>query len=193
MGMRLISCFVLLTQHSSFSQRVGCGSRWTYGVIGVCFKVVTNCKSADEVSARIEQFLTDFRATLVDMSNETFFEHVVGLAKDKLQSFNSLEEESGSLWSEIIENRYDFEVHRNEAEELKKVTKEDILKAFDKWLSPESKNRRKLDVHAIGSAEGIASDGRPTVETSEDIGETIDVKVGAFHKVAAGKTWGSIY
>eukprot|EP00957_Ditylum_brightwellii_P100789 7682695-Ditylum_brightwellii.AAC.1 len=108
--------------------------RWTYGVIGMCFKVVTNCKSADEVSTRIDQFIAEYRSELINMKAEAFMEHVVGLTKDKLQRFNSLEEEAGSLWSEIVEGRYDFEVHRNEAEVLRQLSKENLIEAFDKYL-----------------------------------------------------------
>ena len=172
--------------------RVSCGSRWTYGVIGVCFKVVTNCKSAEEVSTRIERFLLEFRPDLEGMSKETYMENVVGLANDKLQKWNSLEEEASSFWSEIVENRYDFEVHRNEVEALKKLTKEDLLGAFDSFLSPKNSKRRRLEIRAIG-AEGVASNGRPEVEPDKCLGETIDEKVQNFHKLSAGKTWGKIF
>lgn len=177
---------------SSTVYSVSCGSRWTFGVIGVCFQVTTSCRSATEVSDRIEKFLNDFRSDLVEMSTETFFEHVVSLAKDKLQMWNSLDEETSSLWSEIVEKRYDFEIHRNEVEYLKTISKDDVLKAFDKYLSTDSKKRRKLTVHAIGTSEGLASNGRPSVGEDEDIGESIDQQVNAFRKTA-GKTWGKIY
>jgi len=126
------------------------------------------------------------------MSNETFFEHVVSLAKDKLQMWNSLEEETGSLWAEIAENRYDFEVHRNEASALKTITKSDLLKVFDKYLSPDHEKRRKLEVHAIGTSEGLASSGRPCVGPDENVGEIIDEQLNAYRKIAS-KTWGTIY
>lgn len=181
-----------LRTKEQFGYQVSCGSRWTYGIVGMCFKVVTTCKSADEVSTRIEKFLSDFRSELMKMSRDTFFEHVVSLAKAKLQKFNSLEEETGSLWSEIVDKRYDFEVHRNEVECLKKKSKEDLLQAFDKWLSPNSNKRRKLVIHAIGTSEGAASDGRPILEVGECVSVSNDSLVDAFHKIA-GKTWGKIF
>lgn len=181
-----------LRTKEQFGYSVGCGSRWTYGVVGLCFQVTTSCRSADEVSDRIEKFLTDFRNELTEMSNETFFEHVVSLAKDKLQMWNSLDEETSSFWSEIVENRYEFEVHRNEVECLKIITKDDVLRAFDKYLSPNNKKRRKLSIHTIGTSEGLASSGRPVVDSDGNIGELIDEQVAAIRKVA-GKTYGKIY
>ncbi len=49
------------------------------------------------------------------MSKETSMEHVVGLIKHKLEKYNSLEEEAGNLWYEIVENCYEWECYRNEA------------------------------------------------------------------------------
>ena len=62
------------------------------------FKVVTNCKSSEEVSTHIERFLLEFRPDLEGMSKETYMENIVGLANDKLQKWNSLEEEASSFW-----------------------------------------------------------------------------------------------
>lgn len=150
----------------------------------MAFKVITNCKSADEVSARIEKFIEDYRIELDTMSKSTFMEHVVGLANTKLQKWNSLEEESGSLWSEIVEGRFDFEVHRNEVEALKKVTKEDVLKAFDEYLSATSKKRCKLEVRAVGEN---CSD-RPQMSPDD-----YDNEVSNYHKLCNHKTFGKIY
>ena len=160
--------------------------------MGINFKVVTTCKSADQVNMRIEEFLREFRKEIVDMSKETYMEHVVGLAKNKLEKFNSLEEEAGSLWYEITERRYDWEVHRNEAHTLRSITKDEVIKAFDDWLCPTKELRRRLIVHAIGTTEGVSSDNRPTIP-SKDVGSAIDNKVKAFHRAVGNKTWGKIF
>lgn len=172
--------------------RVSCGTRWTFGVMGISFKVVTTCKSADDVSVRIDEFLKSFREELVSISKETYMEHVVGLAKNKLEKCNSLEEEAGNLWYEIVESRYDWEVHRNEAHALRSISKEQVLKAFDDWLYPSTTSHRKLlVVHAIGTKEGVSSMNRPIIRR-EDVCNAIDDKVKAFHKASANKTWGKI-
>ncbi len=161
----------------------------------MCFKVITNCKSADEVIARIERFISEFRSELVDMSEETFLEHVVGLAKFKLQRFNSLEEESCTLWSEIVEQRYDFEVHRNEAEVLRQLKKEDLLSVFDHWLCPNYKqtSRRKLTVCVIGAADTNASDQSIGTISPEDAKSAIDLEVERFYESGSKQTWGKIF
>ena len=160
--------------------------------MGISFKVVTTCKSAADVTLRIEQFLNDYRKELVSMSKEDFMENVVGLAKSKLEKFNSLEEEAGNLWYEIVERRYDFEVHRNEAQALRSVTKEQVISAFDMWLCPTNSTIPRLIVHAIGTKDGVSSLNRPAIPT-DDIGRAIDDKVKAFHSAGGKKTWGKIF
>ena len=160
--------------------------------MGFSFKVVTASKSADEVNNRIERFLLDFRKEIIDMSKETYMEHVVGLAKNKLEKFNSLDEEANSLWYEITERRYEWEMHRNEAHTLRFITKEDVVKAFDDWLCPTKASQRKVIVHAIGTTEGPSSENRPTIQT-ENVRNAIDDKVKEFHNATGNKTWGKIF
>uniref|UniRef100_A0A7S4UXX9 Peptidase M16 C-terminal domain-containing protein n=2 Tax=Ditylum brightwellii TaxID=49249 RepID=A0A7S4UXX9_9STRA len=185
-----------LRTKEQFGYHVSCGARWTFGVIGISFKVVTSCKSADEVSERLDRFLHEFRDKLATMEEEKFMENLVGLVKNKLQMYNSLEEECNSLWSEINEGRYDWEAYRNEADHLRSITKERVMTAFDDWLSPKceqgnAKERRRLVVHVIGTSEGPASDGRPIIE-SDKLGKEIDQRVKAFHEAAGHATWGKI-
>ena len=68
------------------------------------------------------------------MDEQTFMEHLVALAKNKLEGYESLEEETSSYWSEIIECRYDYEAYRKEVQCLKTITKEQVVKACDDWL-----------------------------------------------------------
>lgn len=125
------------------------------------------------------------------MSSEDFLEHLVGLVKQKLDMFNSLSEETDSLWGEICDGRYDWQVHRNEALCLRNVTKKDVLEAYDTWLLP-GRKRRTVVVQVIGSGDSSVSRGRPDVEVSR-LGQYADDLVQEFHKFTKGQTWGKIY
>jgi nardilysin len=177
-----------LRTKDQFGYSVSCAPRWSFGVIGMSFRVTTTCKSATEVCHRIDSFLLSFREDILKMSREEFVEHVIGLAKSKMEKCDSLEEETGEFWYEIIESRYDFEVHRNEAERLRAIQKQDVLDGFDKWLNPKVASRRKIEVCAIGISEGNASQGRPSVE-DENVNDYIDDKVSEFHQKTSGKTY----
>jgi nardilysin len=174
-----------------FGYHVSCDSRWTDGVIGMQMQVVTSSKTAQEADDRIEQFLTDFRQTLVEMTEESFMKHLVALAKQKLDMFHALSDETGHFWTEIRDCRYLWQVEREEVICLKSITKEQALKAYDELLWPESKKRRRMAVHVICS-EGAASEGRPEVD-QELVGDYIDDRVKEFHKYCKNQKFGKIY
>jgi nardilysin len=155
------------------------------------FQVVTSSKSAKEATDRIDKFLREYRLKLKDMPADTFMEHLAALAKQKLEMFNSLSEETDHLWSEIRDGRYFFEVDRDDVLCLRNITKEQALEAYDKWLYPESK-RRMMVVQVISGCEGPASDGRPEVDP-EEVGAFIDSCVKNYHKSCKNQTWGKIY
>mmetsp|Transcript_8221 Transcript_8221/g.12707 ORF Transcript_8221/g.12707 Transcript_8221/m.12707 type:complete len:132 (+) Transcript_8221:1245-1640(+) len=129
------------------------------------------------------------------MKEEEFMENLVGVAKTKLQMFNSLEEECNHLWEEISNYRCEWDIYRNEVICLRSITKDDLIKGFDKWFLPAAsgnkKARRKLVVQVIGSGDGPSSVNRPVVET-EHVASYIDEKIQEVYKEAGCKTWGKI-
>lgn len=155
------------------------------------------CLPQEEASNRIDEFLKSFRSDLESMDDATFMEHKVSVAKNKLESFDSMTEETSSHWSEIIEERYQFQAFRKEVQCLKTTTKEQLIAAFDEWLNPLSSNgqpkkRRRLIVHVIGSGEGAASLGRPVLDEGVVVGNEIDRIVQQFHTSIKHDSWGKI-
>lgn len=142
--------------------------------------------------------MQDYKLTLNEMKDEQFMEHLVGLAKNKLEMFNSLSEETGCYWSEIQDRRFDWEVYRNEALALRSLTKESVIAAFDKWLLPcnqdgTMRDRRALVVQIIGNGGEACAEGRPCVVDSESIPAFVDEQVRAVHASVGGATWGKVY
>lgn len=158
---------------------------------------MTSCKSAEEASSRIDSFLMSFRSELESMSDDIFTEHLVALAKNKLESFDSMEEETDSHWSEMTDGRYDFEAYRKEVHCLRTISKDDLIDAYDKWLHPVCKKgkqnkRRRMVVHVIGSGEGSASFGRPVIDHEKAVGDEIDRVLQQFHTSVKQESWGRI-
>jgi nardilysin len=174
-----------------FGYSVSCDSRWTNGIIGMHFCVVTASKTAQETVDRIERFLLEFRQELADMSTGEFMEHLVGLATEKLTMFHSLSEQTNHFWSEIRDGRYKWECEREEVICLKTITKEQTLEAYDKWISPENKKCRRLSVKVIAS-EGPAAEGRPDVN-QEDVELFADQCVAACHSFCKNQTYSRVY
>ena len=174
-----------------FGYSVSCDSRWTNGVIGIHFSVVSAVKTVEEIRDRIKRFLIEFRQTLAGMTDEMFMGNLVGLAKEKLNMFNSLSEATGCLWDEIRDGRYLWEAHREEVICLKTITKEETIKAYDKWISPENSKIGNVIVRVVAS-EGPASAARPDVKCEEAEAHN-DSCVEAFHAFCKHQTFGKIY
>jgi secreted Zn-dependent insulinase-like peptidase len=160
------------------------------------FKVVTSIISSDEVLKRINDFLSHYRSELVNMNHETYMEHLIGLAMNKLEMFDSLEDECGWYWSEITEGRYDFETHREEVHCLRSITKEVLIDAYDRWFMPVSdegkqRKRRGLVFQVIGSGEGEVSSGRPPIDPTVSLGVQVDNLIAQFHSNTKD-SWGRI-
>jgi insulysin len=155
-------------------------------------QVVTSSKTAQQCDDRMEQFLTEYRQILVDMSQTDFTEHLAALAKRKLDMFHSLSEETNHLWSEIRDGRYMWQVERDEVLLLKGITKGQTLDAYDRWLFPGDNNKRRRMVVQVICSEGPASEGRPEVPTNSVMVYN-DTCVKEFHKYCKGQTFGRIY
>lgn len=174
-----------------FGYRVSCDSRWTDGVIGIHIQVVSSSKTAAEIDARIEEFLTEFRRTLANMSPEDFAEHLSGLAKQKLEAFNSLSEQTGHFWGEIRDGRYQFQVERDEVLQLQHISQEQALEAYDKWLYPKASNtRRRFSVNVV-AVEALVSEYPLVSQASCD--DFNDDMVKQFQSICKHETFGQIY
>lgn len=180
-----------------FGYELSCDSRWTNGVIGMHFTLVTSSKTPQEAEDRIEKFILDYRETLATMDIEDFNKHLYSLAKQKLEMFDSLSDETAHYWSEIRDGRCLWESDREEVLCLHGVTREKTLAAYDKWLHPDSKSRRRVCVQVI-SSKGVSSEGRPSIGGSGSGESTVsdynDNRVKDFHKNhCKNQTFGRIY
>jgi nardilysin len=182
--------FDQLRTKDQFGYDVSCSERWSWGITGILFKVVTSVKSAEEIVERVDRFLAEFRETLVEMPNDVFHSHVVAVATQKLDMFNSLSEETSSYWDEIADGRFEWQAWRNEAVVLKSITKDDVISAFEKWLKP-GIPRSMLIIKVIGTGESNSSKGRPDVDP-KDVEEFCDSEVGKFHEKCNKQFWGRI-
>lgn len=173
-----------------FGYEVECGSRWTYGITGIAFRIISSRKSAQEATERIEQFLTEFWPTIQTMSDRDFDDYVVAVAQQKLKLFNSLYEEADYYWSHIRDGTFEWECWREEALTLRSLTKDDMTKAYKKWLLP-GKERHALIVQVIRQGDTLLeSSGTGSAPTDPD--EMQDEILQVFHRSCKGQLWGRI-
>ena len=174
-----------------FGYNVHCNDRWTYGIVGCIFKIVTNVKSAAESVNRIDKFLDDFRKQLVSMNERDYKEHLIGLATQKLDAFNSLSETTDAYWGELRDGRFAWESHRDEAEVLKDISKIEAIAAFDRWLCP-GKLRRAMAIQIIGRGTKNGSEVIPDLKSEEHLLERYTEEINCTKTYCKKEIWGRV-
>ncbi|KAH7285476.1 hypothetical protein KP509_33G029900 [Ceratopteris richardii] len=126
-------------------------ARLTYRILGFSFRVISAKYSPPYVIERIEKFIKTFRKHLDDMTDEEFQSYVDALIEVKMESDHNLMEETDRLWLQIAEKRYIFDISKREAEELRSITKAEVMNLYDTYFTVKSPCLRKLMVCVWGS------------------------------------------
>lgn len=106
------------------------------------------------VESRIESFLVTLKATIEEMTDEAFERHRQTQIEKREEKPKNLGEESRRYWGRISDKYYAFGQREREIEELRKVTKTEILDFFMKYVHPESPTRKKFSVHMRSQYKG---------------------------------------
>lgn len=130
--------------------------------------VVQSEKNPAYLENRVDLFFeTTLKKLLEDMTDEEFEHKRQSLIDKKLEKFKNLNEESTSFWSQITSGYHDFfrrELRPSsgaaartltgcgmpgtiDADELKKVTRQDVIRLFMAKIHPASRDRSKLSLH----------------------------------------------
>jgi len=84
------------------------GLRHSFTTIGFRF-IIQSEKDPRYLDSRIENFLTTYRQTLVNMSETEFESHKRSLVVKRLEKLKNLDQETGRHWSQIQCEYYDFD------------------------------------------------------------------------------------
>ncbi|XP_046485363.1 insulin-degrading enzyme-like [Neodiprion pinetum] len=135
------------------------------GAQGLKFTVQSD-KHPQYVDQRIEAFLEAMLNQLVDMPEEEFSSHKDALATKKLEKPTMLGTLTSLFWSEIWEQRYNFDRANMEVSYMRTVTKEMVIKFYKDVLTNSGSTRCKLSVHVVSMAKGGA--GRTRINDTEN-------------------------
>ncbi|CAN6669000.1 A-factor-processing enzyme [Trichomonascus vanleenenianus] len=116
-------------------------------------------RTTDYLEERIDSFFHTLEGIIKDMSDDEFKTHVEAKIAKKLEKRKNLREENDRYWSQVLSGYYDFERHLEDVEYIKKVTKEDVLGLFQKFVSPNSRDRAKLVIHLQSQCAPVPSTG----------------------------------
>lgn len=127
-----------------------CHSREYSGVHGFNF-VIQSDYNVDYLESRIENFLGWAKSHLQNITDEEFESERKALLTKILKKKKKLFEYSSYLWAEIKKEIYHFQKKEDYAQVVKTLTKEDIASFFNKHLSADSSDRKKMVIKVVKS------------------------------------------
>lgn len=165
-------CFNVLRTKEQLGYIVFSGVRRASGVQGLRV-IVQSDRHPDYLDSRIEAFLHSMDDHLEKMSADEFERNKTALADKRLEKPKQLSARTAKLWSEIVTQLFNFDRDQIEVDELRKVTKEDLLAFHRKFFSHQSKERRKLSSHVISMTEDGAGKVPPGTENGDKVPEDL--------------------
>ncbi|KAF7816228.1 nardilysin-like [Senna tora] len=129
---------------------VECSPRITYRVFGFCFCVQSSEYSPIYLQGRIDNFIDGLEKLLDGLDGDSFEHYRSGLMAKLLEKDPSLTYESNRFWNQIVDKRYIFDMSNKEAEELKSISKKDVVDWYNTYLKSSSPKCRRLAVRLWG-------------------------------------------
>ena len=100
---------------------VSCGVKWTCGVVGMEWHVVSAVMKPSEIEAAIDAFLASWPSKMASLDVEEWDEAVKGLAREKSEPFDSVADEAEFLHGEVTSGRRAWGVVRDEVAALRQL------------------------------------------------------------------------
>lgn len=129
---------------------VECSPRVTYRVFGFCFCIQSAEYDPVYIEGRIDSFINGVEELLDGLDDDSFENYKSGLIAKLLEKDPSLTYESNRLWNQIVDKRYIFDISKKVAEEVKNISKHDVIEWYKTYLKQSSPKCRRLLVRVWG-------------------------------------------
>jgi insulysin len=144
------SCFNTLRTQEQLGYIVFSSSIRRHGVLYFHI-IVQSLRDPTYVESRIENYINTIRELLINMSDEVFNMYKNALTVKLLKKPRGLFKQAAVYQTEIITQDYNFDRARIDAEALKCIKKNDIIRFYQTRISQAGSKRRKLAVHVKSS------------------------------------------
>ncbi|GBB83220.1 hypothetical protein RclHR1_00100024 [Rhizophagus clarus] len=139
-------CFNQLRTKEQLGYLVFSGTRRHASTIG--FRIIVQSeKDTAHLENRIEVFLNNLQKIIEEMSEQEYQKQVQSLIVKKLETPKNLGQETHRYWTHVSSGYYEFDRDDTDVEEIRKITKQDFLEFYKKFISPNSPDFKKLSVH----------------------------------------------
>ncbi|KAL3928885.1 MAG: hypothetical protein SGARI_004909 [Bacillariaceae sp.] len=116
---------------------------------GLLFLIQSDSFDPIHVEERIEVFLANFRQRILDLTEEEFQTNVDTVVASFLEKNKNLGEESSRYWHVIQNKTFQFRRMQLIAEQVKQLSKSQVLQFFDKYVAVNGPCRHKLCVQVV--------------------------------------------
>lgn len=114
------------------------------GVRALVFNVQSSVLPPPQVVERIDAFLASFRARLASLPEAELATNREAFATQATDIDKRLGQQASRLWGEIVKRRYDYGRPWRVAQRVRKVSREQLLAFFDKYVAPGSPQSKRL-------------------------------------------------
>ena len=127
--------------------------------------VIQSERSPEYLEERINAFLMTFHEKLESMSQSEFDGHKRSVINKRLEKLKNLSQECNRFYSHISNEYYHFAQADMDVEELRPLTKAEMIEFFNRYINPTSPTRTKLSVHL--TAQSNPKQVAPTIPAAE--------------------------
>ena len=113
--------------------------------------IIQSDRDPKYLDARIETFMQSMREFIKDMKDDEFETNKKALTAKRLEKPKKMSARATRYWSEIVSQQYNFNRDEIETDELKNITKDNILEFFDTYVCPKSNTRKKMVCYVFPS------------------------------------------
>ncbi len=125
------------------------GYRSSNKVDGFNFIIQSSSREPVYLQERIDNFIKNFKTDLNKISKDQFEQFRESLIARREELPKNLEEETQRYWGAITSTRFDFQNRDKEIEALKRLTLDDVKRAYTEiFLMPS--NTKRVNIQAIG-------------------------------------------
>jgi len=101
----------------------------------------------DYLEYKIEEFLNEFKQLIETIDDKEFEKYKESVINNLLEKPKNLASQTAIFLKGIEAKNYDFERDKRDSEYIKKVTKEEIVEFYKKYIDVKSPERKKLSIH----------------------------------------------
>uniref|UniRef100_A0A0N4Z9W5 Insulin-degrading enzyme n=1 Tax=Parastrongyloides trichosuri TaxID=131310 RepID=A0A0N4Z9W5_PARTI len=173
-------CYNELRTQKQLGYIVHLGKRTANGSYGLQV-IVQSDKDLEVMEEATEEFLANFREKLEGMTQEEFEKYINAQIVKMSEKAKNMYEKGARYYDVICDGTYHFDRREDMISELRKITKEDIIKYWDETIAKDAPKRKKLTT--IVYKKGISKDIIKTKSHDENV---IEIESAESFKSARG-------